>query len=71
MIEFRKILMDGRQNMSQLKPVVNAMQKDSQLNGYVSTESKVLDYDDQPYGDDNLLVRAYKRRTFLIPPSRL
>ena len=32
--------------MSQLKPDVNAMQKDSQLNGYVSTESKVLDYDD-------------------------
>ena len=63
--------MDGRQNMSQFNTDVNAMQKDSQLNGYSSNESEVLDYDDQPYGDDNLLVRAYKRRSFLIPPSRL
>lgn len=25
----------------------------------------MLDYDDQPYGDDNVLVRSFKRRAFL------
>ena len=27
------------------------------------------DYDDQPYNDDNVLVRSLKRRSFLISSS--
>jgi hypothetical protein len=35
-----------------------------------SERAIMLDYDEEPYGDDNLLVRAFKRRS-LILVSRL
>ena len=34
-------------------------------------EGRMLDYDDQPYGDDNILIRASKRRAFLYSASQL
>lgn len=39
--------------------------------GATNPEKNVmLDYDEEPYSDDNILVRAARRRSFLISPSR-
>ncbi len=57
--------------MSQLDKEVNVFRSDGQFDGMEAKEIALSDYDDQPYGDDNVLVRASKRRAFLASSSRL
>ena len=44
---------------------------DEQANASKPEKTFLRDYDDEPYGDDNVLVRASKRRSFLISSSNL
>jgi hypothetical protein len=57
--------------MNQLEKEINVIGADGQLDGMESKEFGMQDYDDQPYGDDNVLVRASKRRSFLASASIL
>ena len=57
--------------MNQLDKEVNLIRADGQFEGMEAKEIVMSDYDDQPYGDDNVLVRASKRRAFLASSSRL
>ncbi len=50
--------------MGQLNTEVKTIINDAEQKGYNLEEIKVMDYDDQPYGDDNILVRSSKRRAF-------
>ena len=50
--------------MNELNEEVQVM-NDDQVTAAVSEEPRVLDYDEQPYGNDDVLVRASKRRSFL------
>ncbi len=55
--------------MSQLKKDVNDLNQKEQSQ-VVSSEEKIFrDYDDQPYSNDNVLVRSYKRRALLVSAS--
>ncbi len=47
----------------------NAMNKDDKLNCGSPEGNTFKDYDDEPYSDDNVLVRSLKRRSFLISSS--
>ena len=51
--------------MNQLEKEINALVADGQFDGKEVKEIALPDYDDQPYGDDNILVRASKRRSYL------
>ncbi len=57
--------------MNQLDKEVNLIRSDGQFEGMEAKEIVMSDYDDQPYGDDNVLVRASKRRAFLASASML
>ncbi len=57
--------------MNQLDKEISVIRADGQFDGMEAKEITMPDYDDQPYGDDNVLVRASKRRAFLASSSRL
>ena len=57
--------------MNQTDKEMNVIRADSQAYGMETKEIVMPDYDDQPYGDDNVLVRASKRRAFLTSASLL
>lgn len=57
--------------MNQIEKEVNLISADGQFDGLEAKEIAMPDYDDQPYGDDNVLVRASKRRAFLASAARL
>ncbi len=52
--------------MSQFNAEVNELDSIVQSEEYIPERPKMLDYDEEPYGDDNLLVKASKRRSFLF-----
>ncbi len=56
--------------MNELNEEVQVM-NDEQVNAGGAEESRILDYDEQPYGNDNVLVRASKRRAYLMSASKL
>jgi hypothetical protein len=51
--------------MNQIDKEVEVITTDNETIGGEVREFAVLDYDDQPYGDDNVLVRSLKRRALL------
>ena len=51
--------------MNQFDKEVNLISADCQFDDMEAKEIAMPDYYDQPYGDDNVLVRASKRRAFL------
>ena len=57
--------------MNQIDKEANLISADCQFDGMEAKEIAMPDYDDQPYGDDNVLVRASKRRAFLYTASQL
>ncbi len=57
--------------MNQIDKEINVINADCQFYGMEAKEIAMMDYDDQPYGDDNVLVRASKRRAFLVSSSVL
>ena len=57
--------------MNQLDMEMNSISTDRQFNVMETKEIALPDYDDQPYGDDDVLVRASKRRSFLNPVAKL
>ena len=57
--------------MNQFDKEVNLISADCQFDDMEEKEIAMPDYDDQPYGDDNVLVRASKRRAFLASASML
>ena len=57
--------------MNQIDKEANLISADCQFDGMEAKEIAMPDYDDQPYGDDNVLVRASKRRAFLASVSSL
>ena len=57
--------------MNQIEKEINVISGDCQFDGMEAKEIAMPDYDDQPYGDDNVLVRASKRRAFLASAARL
>ena len=57
--------------MNQVDKEVEVISTDNENMGCEVRKFAVLDYDDQPYGDDNVLVRALKRRSFLASSSIL
>ncbi len=57
--------------MNQLDMEMNSISTDRQFNVMEAKEISLPDYDDQPYGDDNVLVRASKRRSFLNSVAKL
>lgn len=57
--------------MNQLDKEITVIRAEAQFDGMEAREIATPDYDDQPYGDDNVLVRASKRRAFLASASML
>ncbi len=57
--------------MNQFDKEVNLISADCQFDDMEVKEIAMPDYDDQPYGDDNVLVRSSKRRAFLASASML
>ena len=57
--------------MNQIEKEVTLISADCQFDGLEAKEIAMPDYDEQPYGDDNVLVRASKRRAFLASASML
>ena len=57
--------------MNQINTEVKVSNQDEETQNFSPKESRMLDYDDQPYGDDNILIRASKRRPFLYSASQL
>ena len=57
--------------MSNFSTEEKTVNMDEQANASKPERTFLRDYDDEPYGDDNVLVRASKRRSFLIPSSNL
>ena len=55
--------------MSQFNSAVQTDEQWEQDGIFRASGMEVLDYDEQPYGDDNLLVRSMKRRSFLVSAS--
>ena len=55
--------------MNQLDKEITVIRAEAQFDGMEAKEIATPDYDDQPYGDDNVLVRASKRRAFLASSS--
>ena len=50
--------------------IEDAMNEDEQSISHDPEVNVVKDYDDEPNGDDNILVRASKRRSFFLRSSR-
>lgn len=65
------IFVGGEETMNQIDKEVNEISADCELNGIESKEISIPDYDEQPYGNDDVLVRASKRRSFLASASWL
>ncbi len=57
--------------MNQINTEVKVSNQDEETQNFSPEESRMLDYDDQPYGDNNILIRASKRRAFLYSASQL
>lgn len=57
--------------MNPIEKEINVISVDRQFDGMEAKDIAMPDYDDQPYGDDNVLVRASKRRAFLASAARL
>ena len=57
--------------MNQFDKEVNLISADCQFDDMEAKEIAIPDYDDQPYCNDNVLVRASKRRAFLASSSML
>ena len=57
--------------MNQINTEVKVSNQYEETQNFSPEESRMLDYDDQPYGDDNILIRASKRRAFLYSASQL
>ena len=57
--------------MNQIEKEIDGISGDCQFDGMEAKEIAMPDYDDQPYGDDNVLVRSSKRRAFLASASML
>ena len=57
--------------MNQNDKEMNVVSTDFRFHGPEVREIAMPDYDDQPYDDDNVLVRASKRRAFLASSSML
>ena len=57
--------------MNQLDMEMNSISTDLEFDVTEAKEISMPDYDDQPYGDDNVLVRASKRRAFQASASML
>lgn len=51
--------------MNEIDNEINGISTERQHNGIESKEIAIPDYDEQPYGNDDVLVRASKRRSFL------
>ena len=51
--------------MNQFEKENNLISTDGQFDDMEVKEISMPDYDEQPYCDDNVLVRASKRRAFL------
>lgn len=51
--------------MNQSHADAENINKENSLRTFDPDAHVMLDYDDQPYGDDNVLVRSFKRRAFL------
>lgn len=56
--------------MNQIEKEIDGISGDCQFDGMEAKKVVVPDYDDQPYSDDNVLVRASKRRSFLASVAR-
>ena len=50
--------------MNQSHTDAENISKENSLNTFDPDEHIMLDYDDQPYGEDNVLVRFSKRRSY-------
>ncbi len=57
--------------MNQFDKENDLISTDGQFDDMEVKEISMPDYDDQPYCDENVLVRASKRRAFLASSSRL
>ena len=57
--------------MSQFNADVTLRNQDEEMQTFSPADNRMLDYDDQPYGDDNVLVIASKRRALLYSSSQL
>ena len=57
--------------MNQIDKETSLISTEYQPDGMETKELGMQDFDDQPYGDDNVLVRASKRRSFLASSSIL
>ena len=57
--------------MNQIEKEINIISGECWFDDIEAIENAMQDYDDQPYGDDNVLVRASKRRSFWAPSSML
>ncbi len=55
--------------MNQSIEELDVISMDGQANSSEGKEIGMQDYDDLPYGEDNVLVRASKRRAFLAASS--
>ena len=55
--------------MNQTEKEIDVISMDCQSNGMEGKDLGMPDYDDQPYCDDNVLVRASRRRAFLASSS--
>jgi hypothetical protein len=64
-----KILLLGGEYMSNYITDETAMNNEDKSNCGSSEGNTFKDYDDEPYSDDNVLVRSLKRRSFLISSS--
>ncbi len=69
MIKSKKILLSGGRVMRQLNTDVTVRSQDKETQFINPQEGRVRDYDDQPYRDDNVMVRASKRRAFFTSVS--
>ncbi len=57
--------------MSQFNSAVQTDEQGEQDGMFMASGREILDYDEQPYGDDNVLVRSMKRRSFLVSALEL
>lgn len=57
--------------MKQLDQEIIIENGSEKAEGFYEVNKRVLDYDDQPYGEDNILVRSSKRRSLLASFSKL
>ena len=57
--------------MNEFNAEVQPVNEGEKANGCGYEEVRIPDYDEQPYGNDNVLVRASKRRAYLMAATKL